>query len=101
MEQRYDVRSSKIGIEFVMNPIIKLSDNAMYSKIWDGLISLVSIIPLIEIDVFTLSTGLTIANTTSASISSARLSSPLTPIGLDILFSPKLAGSTSIITLFN
>ena len=28
MEQRYDVRSSKIGIEFVMNPIIKLSDNA-------------------------------------------------------------------------
>ena len=28
MEQRYDVGSSKIGIEFVMNPIIKLSDNA-------------------------------------------------------------------------
>ena len=28
MEQRYDVRSSKIGIEFIMNPIIKLSDNA-------------------------------------------------------------------------
>ena len=28
MEQRYDVRGSKIGIEFVMNPIIKLSNNA-------------------------------------------------------------------------
>ena len=28
MEQRYDVGSSKIGIEFIMNPIIKLSDNA-------------------------------------------------------------------------
>ena len=28
MEQRYDVRISKIGIKFIMNPIIKLSDNA-------------------------------------------------------------------------
>ena len=28
MEQRYDVGSSKIGIKFIMNPIIKLSDNA-------------------------------------------------------------------------
>ena len=28
MEQRYDVRSSKIRNEFIMNQIIKLSDNA-------------------------------------------------------------------------
>jgi iron-sulfur cluster assembly protein len=28
MEQRYDVRSCKIGVKFVMTQIIKLSDNA-------------------------------------------------------------------------
>ena len=28
MDKRYDVRSSKIGVKFIMNPIIKLSDNA-------------------------------------------------------------------------
>ena len=28
MEQRYDVRIGKIGIEFIMNTIIKLSENA-------------------------------------------------------------------------
>ena len=28
MEQRHDVRSCKIRIKFIMNPIIKLSDNA-------------------------------------------------------------------------
>ena len=28
MEQGYDVGSGKIGIKFIMNPIIKLSDNA-------------------------------------------------------------------------
>ena len=28
MDQRYDVRGSKIGIEFIMSQIIKLSDNA-------------------------------------------------------------------------
>ena len=28
MEQRYDVRCSKIGVKLTMNPIIKLSDNA-------------------------------------------------------------------------
>ena len=28
MDQRYDVRCSQIGVKFIMNPIIKLSDNA-------------------------------------------------------------------------
>ena len=28
MEQRHDVRGSKIRIELIMNPVIKLSDNA-------------------------------------------------------------------------
>ena len=28
MDKRYDVRCSKIGAEFIMNPIISLSDNA-------------------------------------------------------------------------
>ena len=28
MDERYDVRCCKIGVKFIMNPIIKLSDNA-------------------------------------------------------------------------
>ena len=28
MDKRYDVRCRKIGVKFIMNPIIKLSDNA-------------------------------------------------------------------------